>query len=225
MRVYILESVGDIKKVRKLFDSFGEASVIKEDEIESVLRKEDQHSKSECTMIVKQSTVSVMDSKSLYDKLHAICEKASEFDVYYLSTWGDACQKRRIFWKKHNIYSCFEPSGFQGVLFTPRGRKKLLGYDKLLNGTHYDKKLCIADGLKETVMNEGLVAITSVPNLCMIDYEALTSIEQYACYNQCRNVVCQNESTSASTYIWIILGFILFLVVIWVYFFGIRRSS
>jgi len=226
MNVYMIKGKGDLKKFNNLFSKFGRIEHIELKNFVDCLKKEEKEHSKECTIIVKQSTISILDPSKFYDTLTSMKEKKEDFDLYYLTTWNDACQKRRLFWKKHNIYSIFEPNGLQGVLITPRGRRRLIRDSKMLNNEMFQiDEDDIEESLRLAVMNNGLVALTSVPHIANLDHEAIVHNNEYKCYNDCRPIKCTNNPNNTSYYIWFIIAFFILIAIGWAYFFGRKRYS
>ena len=225
MRVYIISDKGDLKKLQYLFSKFSEINQVDSDEIYHVLDREELHNPKDCTLLIKQSCTSNLDSDKVYEVINALQTKKSEFDIFYLTTWGDACQKRREFWKKHNIYTCHEPNGLQAVMLTPMGRKRILGLQKMKNGHKFQREehRCLGDCLRDAVMNNELTAITSFPPLVHFDHSSATHNTHYAYLNHCRAVNCNDSNNNTTAYVWFIVAFVLLLLIVWAYWFGKRR--
>lgn len=224
-KVYIIKDKGDLERLRNLFSKFKEIDIIEYDQVFYILDKEEMTNSKNCTIFVKQSSISNLDSNTIYEKLCALETRKNDFDLFYLTTWGDACQKRREFWKKHDIYTCHEPNGFQGVMITPNGRKRLLGLQKMKNGHKFilESGLDICSCIRNAVMMDGLIAVTSVPPLIHYNHDSISCNEHYSYLNHCRHVNCDNSGSNTTAYVWCIVAFIVLILILWAYFFGKKR--
>lgn len=219
MKVYVIKDKGNIKHLQYLFNKFSEINLIEDGQIINILTKEEEHNSKDCTLFVRQSCISQLDNEQIHTKITSIVNKCEKFDIYYLMTWGDACHKRRDFDKKLNLYTCYEPNGLHAVLITPRGRKRILGIQKMDNGYRFNVACTdITKEIRVGIMEDALTAIVSHPPLMTLDTNAIVDNKQYGCLNHCRSIAPVSDSNNTNTYIWIILGIILLIAIIWIWF-------
>lgn len=218
MKVYIISCKGNFDRIKYLFSRFKDIDIVEDtNDINSLLRKEENHHSKDSTIIVRQSTTSLAHPDKIYEIIKEANANKDKFDVFYLTAWNDACQKRRTFIKEHNLYYTYEPNGSQAIMFTPRGRRRVLGDEDMEN------KEKLHGCMHQAVAKEQLVAITCFPNLFYFDPEAAINNNEFLYLNECRQVKNTADSATTTAYIWFIIAFVLILIVGYAFFFGRGR--
>lgn len=141
-------------------------------------------------LLIKSSSISNCSQDTLRNKILDALNYS--FDLFYFSHWNDDCQK--LVKIKDNIYRTFNPQGAQAVLFSEKGKSKILQRNK------FDVR--------------DLETLCYTPSLFSFDISFATDDKDYEKLNECGKIHANNNS-SIPNYIWFIVIVFLIILLVW----------
>lgn len=194
--------------------------VIETYQVQWCLEQAKKNSPDKNVIIVKENSVSNVDSETLA-QIVTDNVTAKGFQISYLCKWLDRCDlynnKKSIIGKTTLIVNTHSPNGVQALLFTPEGR------DIVLN-IKTNKPL--GEVLNDMIMKGRIEATTIVPNLIDWDITTATNNVDYHKTTECRQPPNQiNGQSSTIPIIWFLVALVLIIIVAWAAVLANRRSS
>jgi hypothetical protein len=165
-------------------------------------------------LIVKDSSVSnVVNMKQI---IHTVLTQAARADLYYLTTWNDACNK---YTDVEGISGAIEygstlqwttrPNATQAILYSSSARDFTIK-------TLKTSDMVVGDMLNYNIQKGKLTAVAFVPNLIDFDVTLATANTDYNKLSQCAAVDSTNTTqTTWATVLWFIFVVILMFLVGW----------
>lgn len=171
------------------------------------------------SIIIKDNSV----SSSCRDVIKKTCLSINclDYDICYLCVWLDRCDLykkiKKIEETTIRINKTESPHGLQAVMFSPKGRKIILGIKKMRNNHPFPSARKPLDTeLNEQIECDNIKALCTTPNLFSFDVSESNSVIDLAKMSVCRRPEQNIESCDESNYFWIIICSILLLFAIWI---------
>jgi hypothetical protein len=172
------------------------------------LRKSREISKYDPVLIINSDMISHSTSKYISEVVLKTISEV-DYDTFYLSKSGDNCNMLKKIKGNKNIYRTYSPNGSESIIFSPKGR------DKILDGI--DSKLNINNKPINKILNNAsykgyIKSICVFPSIFFNDPSFIDDNENYYSYNEClpkKDIEDHNNVTTS-----IVVGVILLGVLI-----------
>lgn len=151
-----------------------------------ILKNAKQQYPDNYVLIIKDSSISNLDSDSLANAIQDAISLPG-WDVYYLCKWMDNCSLYNetipIPGGSSMFYKANSPHGAQAILYSPHGRDVVIGDAPMKNGQTFKANGSFSSALNKAVAQGNINAIVSNPNL--IDFDISANPRQGYKLNQC----------------------------------------
>lgn len=169
------------------------------------------HNSDEPLLILKDSSICQLSSKSLSKMIKQALRYASEnhLDLLYLCSAGERCEKQSdllYFEDGTRLRTTGGNRSTQAILYTKKARKIIM---KQLN----NPGKTIPEIIKQKVSSNELKVALFSPNIVHFDLEMAKSKSEYAEANVCTSM--DEETSNTGIYIWFIILVILLILVAW----------
>lgn len=198
------------------------------------LQHAQKHYPGKSIIILKDSSKSVLNSWEMARAAVEINNKGN-WDFCYLCTWMDVCEKyvnfHRLPGTSIDMVRSYSPEGFQAVMISPHGQRRLSSY---FSGEY---KKSVEQFLSEHITKENFVAYRTLPNLINYDISLAKTEDDFRKANSCKLTPAKNKkgkgylvtptgnvSTGMSLWIFVIVVIII-LIVAGVIYWNNRQSK
>ena len=171
------------------------------------------------SIVIKDNSISASSS----DVITKTCLTINQlkYDVCYLCVWLDRCdlykKEKKVKGTTITINETHSPHGLQALMFSPKGRKIVLGMKPMKNDKPFPTPTKPLDTeLNDQIENGNIKALCTTPNLFLFDVSTSDSITDLAKMSVCRRPEQRTTSDGTTNYVWLIVGAIILLVVIWI---------
>lgn len=171
-------------------------------------KSREQDTESYCIVIKDTSTTNV-DSVTM-ESLVKSAINLKKWDLTYLCRWLDRCDLYKEdllpITRLTSIYKSTSPNGTQCIMFSPEGRDKILGFEKLPNGSYFLPLNQSLDSSLNSCIEEGqLTANVFSPNIIEFDIADRDSVSDLAKLSDCRRPEPENATGPLPMIIFIVI--------------------
>ena len=186
------------------------------------------------TLIVKSDSVTLVPAQTIRRILGEIV-KETGWDVCYLCKWLDRCDlyKNAKDLGSGSLVKTLSPHGLQALVFSPQGKQRILGLEKLRTGGYFLSKGDLDSDLNRTISSGGLIALATTPNL--FDYDVLLATKSSDLLKASECVRPTTNQTNLSSgpndpgthpFVWFIAVILIVILVLWsLYHLSVSRQK
>nr|QBK90178.1 MAG: glycosyltransferase family 25 [Pithovirus LCPAC102] len=186
---------------------------------DALLRCQKKYYKHYC-IVMKDTSICTIDKKCIYDILKDTIN-LNDWDITYLCRWLDVCESNEPIYSNNkynnNIIQTYSPHGIQCLMFSPIGRKRILGAEYLRNDEYFTPiNIPLDTKLNKHIENGNLVALGYSTNLFMYDSSRIKYESDILKFSLCRIESPKYTIGTYSIYYYItIIGFSALLLIIY----------
>lgn len=144
------------------------------DRILTILKRDEKERFSGPTIILKESSISNLDPGKMARIIKQVAEK-NDYDMFYLAKWLDDCGKqtdpRTGYGDGVVVVRSKSPHGIQAIMFSPRGRRVILGTSPTAKGSIMDLSTSanLDNDFNQAIRDGRLEILTTKRSLIHID--------------------------------------------------------
>lgn len=186
---------------------------------DQVLKEVSDNDPEKYVIVIKDTSVATLSPEELKRVILKITE-FGEWDICYLTRWLDLCNLYcdpiKVKGSMKVIVKTFSPNGTQALLFSPKGRERIIGRKKLRNGKYFTPiQIPLSSKLNQEISDKNLSAVCTVPNSFEFDVFRATKTSDLAKLSDCRRPEPEDSNPGAIPLIWFILIVVVVIMVAW----------
>lgn len=186
------------------------------------------------TIFLKDNSITNVDKNGINLIVNSILGQ-TDWDLCYLSFWLDRCdlygrngfEPIKIPKLNSEIVKTSSPNGIQALMFSPHGKKVVLGVEKMKNGHFFIPRSSASNSFREQIEKGAINALAVLPTIFSFDVLQSNSVSDLAKLSVCRRPIANLDSSSipgVTPIFWFIVLVVIIILILYSMYYLSRKK-